>query len=367
MTRRPLPLLLTLAAAAAVVQGDEGWRQASPARRIELPADHASHPDYRLEWWYYTGHLRSDDGRSFGYQLTFFRVGVDRVPRSPSRWAVRDLHMAHLAVTDIREGRHLFAERLNRAGVGWAGAATDRYHVWNEDWRVQRQGERHVLRAATPELGVDLMLGESPPLLHGENGFSRKGATPGNASHYYSMTRMPTHGTLRVGERARTVSGTSWMDHEFGTSFLESTQQGWDWFSVQLDDGSDLMVFQLRETGGGKGRHSSGTLHEADGRVVPLGRGDFELAPETAWRSPQTGAMYPLEWVLRVPAARLALRVRALVAGQELTPSRSGVSYWEGAIAVEGTRAGRAVAGRGYLEMTGYAGRPMGEVLRGPP
>lgn len=358
-----LTLALAIGGAALAAGPDKGWKSASPGRAIRLPEDHASHPDYRLEWWYYTGHLESDEGRRFGYQLTFFRVGVERNPANPSRWAVRDLHMAHLAITDVRSGRHAFAELLNRAGVGWAGAETDRYRVWNEDWSVERQGSSHLLRASTPEMAIDLVLSESRPVFHGENGFSQKGPTPGNASYYYSMTRMPTRGILRLGSQRLAVRGASWMDHEFGTSFLESSQQGWDWFSLQLDDGTDLMMFQLRDRSGRLDPHSSGTLVDPAGRVVRLDHDDFALQPRRTWRSPRTGAEYPIAWDVRVPSAQLTLRVEPLLDAQELTPEMSGVAYWEGAIAADGTRGGRPITGRGYLELTGYAGEPMGEVI----
>ena len=367
---------LGAAAAAAALIGahslpaaqESEWRQARPDRALELPRDHASHPEYRIEWWYYTGNLAADDGRRFGYQVTFFRVGVDAQPVNPSRWAVRDLHAAHLAVTDVAGGRHLSAERLNRAGVGWAGAATDTLEVWNEGWRVALEGAAHRLRAQEDSggFGVDLHLTPvKPAAAHGVDGFSRKGAQPGNASHYYSLTRLETRGQILLDGAAVDVVGSSWMDHEFGTSFLEPEQQGWDWFSLQLDDGTELMAYVIRRRDGSLDPHSAGTFVDAAGRTTRLRAGDFRLAPGRAWSSPASGAVYPVEWRIEAPAADLALDVRAVLDAQELrTAESTGVTYWEGAVVAAGTRGARPVQGRGYLEMTGYAGPPMSEVLR---
>lgn len=344
------------------------WKSAAPGRTLTLPADHASHPEYKLEWWYYTGNVDATDGRRFGYQLTFFRVGVDPSPANPSRWAVRDLFMTHLAVTDVSGRRYEFAERMNRAGPGWAGADTARYHVWNEDWSAALEGaSHHRLHALSGGLGVDLTLEETrPPILHGDHGYSRKGAAEGNASHYYSLTRMPTRGTLTINGETVPVSGASWMDHEFGTSFLEPDQVGWDWFSVQLDDGHDLMIFQIRRADGSIDPRSSGTLVEPDGSWSPVtSTKGFRLDPGRLWRSPASGARYPVEWHVVIPGRQVDLEVAAALDDQELhTEHSTGVTYWEGAIDVTGSANGRAVKGRGYLEMTGYAGRSMGALLR---
>ncbi len=328
-----------------------GWKSAAPGRLLSLPADHASHPDYKLEWWYYTGNVDAADGRRFGYQLTFFRIGVDPTPAGRSRWAVRDLFMAHLAVTDVNGRRYQFADRLNRAGPGWAGAATETYRVWNEDWEVtidRVAGGRaavHRLRAASQGFGIDLALTEDrAPVLHGDRGYSQKGSAASNASHYYSLTRMPTSGTITVDGRPTAVTGQSWMDHEFGTSFLEDGQVGWDWFSLQLSDGRDLMIFQLRRADGSIDPRSSGTLVEPDGtttRVTLDAR--FRLEPGRVWTSPASKARYPVAWTIRLPGQDLELDISAAVDAQELRADRSaGVTYWEGAIDVRGRAAGRA-------------------------
>ncbi len=355
--------LLTLALPAP----PRAWTSATPGRAIVLPADHSSHPDYKLEWWYYTGNLDASDHRRFGYQLTFFRVGVDPAPVNPSRWAVRDLYMAHLALTDVNGQQYRFTDRMNRAGPGWAGASTDRYQVWNEDWRVDLDGSRHHLVAASREFGIDLHLDETrPPALNGLAGYSQKGAAAGNASYYYSLTRMPTRGTVVVNRQPIEVAGESWMDHEFGTNFLEAGQVGWDWFSIQLSDGRDLMIFELRRSDGSIDPHSSGTLVERDGRTHAIDvRSGFSLEPGRVWTSRVSGAHYPVTWIVRVPSAALDLEVTAALDNQELSTDRStGVTYWEGATDVRSRSGATPLTGRGYLEMTGYAGPAMSAVMR---
>lgn len=342
----------------------DAWTRATPSRAVRVPADHVAHPEYRLEWWYYTGNLRDEKEREYGYQVTFFRVGVDAAPANPSTFAVRDLYMAHVALTDVAGVGHQFADRLNRAGVHWAGARVDRYDVWNENWRVSLDAEgRHRLVADTDRFSLDLTLEPGKPaVLQGENGYSRKGQDPGNASHYYSLTRMPTTGTVRVGDRTARIRGTSWMDHEFGTSALDAGTRGWDWFALQLGDGRDLMLYQLRLDDGRPSPYSSGTLVDQAGRTVHLTAGDFTVRPNRTWRSPGSGAIYPVEWEVRVPKAGLELTVRAVVDAQELrTRGSTNVTYWEGAVRVDGPA---AITGVGYLEMTGYSGAKMSDVMR---
>lgn len=367
MRRKLLGVGVACAVVAVGAQAPE-WREATPGRILTLPDDHVSHPEYKLEWWYYTGNLDGPDQRRFGYQLTFFRIGVNPAPAGGSRWAVRDLFMTHFALTDVTERRYRFRERLNRAGPGWAGSATDAYHVWNEEWSVTLEPSGvHHLRAESDEFGIDLLLQErDPPVLHGSDGFSRKGSAEGNASYYYSLTRLPTRGSIELDGHRFDVTGQSWMDHEFGTTFLEPNQVGWDWFSIQLDDGRDLMVFQLRCTDGSIDPRSSGTLVEPDRSIVRIARdAGFRLTPGRIWRSPLSGARYPVGWNVRIAQPAVDLAVTAAVDDQELRAGQSsGVTYWEGVIDVEGTVSGRPTAGRGYLEMTGYTGPSMGSLLR---
>jgi predicted secreted hydrolase len=310
--------------------------------------------------------VQTSSGRRFGYQVTFFRVGIDPAPANPSRWAVRDLFMTHLAVSDDTGRRYRFDERLSRAGPGLAGAATDRYRVWNEDWSATLDADgRHVIRAIDRRAGVELFLNEAkPPAINGINGVSQKGVLPGNASHYYSLTRMPTRGAIIVDGERFEVTGESWMDHEFGTSFLEKEQQGWDWVAIQLADGRDLMLYQLRRSDGSRDPRSSGTLVDQQGRSTHLTAEDFTLRPgSTTFRAP-SGATYPIEWSIQVPRAQLSVEVTTPLQDQELSTRGSGVSYWEGMIDVRGTSGAVAVSGRGYLEMTGYRGS-LGRVLSG--
>lgn len=347
------------------------WREAAAGYRFAFPDDHAAHPDFRIEWWYYTGNLETTSGRRFGYQVTFFRVGLDPAPSNPSRWAIRDLYMTHVAVSDPSGRRYRFAERLNRAGPGIAGAATDRYHVWNEDWIAERAANgRHQISISADGLSLDLALDESrSPTINGADGISQKGRESGNASHYYSLTRMPTRGSIAIDEERFDVTGISWMDREFGTSFLEPDQQGWDWFALHLSDGRDLMLYQLRRRDGSRDPHSSGTLTRPDGRVRHLTASDFALTHSgPRYRSPSTGAIYPIAWSIDVPGEGLSLTVSTPLADQELDFSQgTGVAYWEGMVDVVGSAGGGApVTGRGYLEMTGYAGS-MGRFLSTPP
>jgi predicted secreted hydrolase len=360
-------LLLSLSLLAQPHAATPGWKPADPNYRIALPRDHASHPAHRIEWWYYTGNLRDGSGRRFGYQLTFFRVGIDPAPLNPSRWAVRDLFMAHFAVTDVAGRRHYYEDRVGRAGIGWAGADSDSYRVWNDDWLATLdETGNHVLKARATDFSIALTLQPGKPFVaHGADGYSRKGAQQGNASHYYSLTRMPTLGTLTLHGRTFAISGDSWMDHEFGTSFLEPGQIGWDWLSLQLDDGTELMLFQMRRSDGRIDVHSSGTFVGRDGGAVRLSASEFSLQPGASWRSAATGAVYPIGWSVSAPSRSLTLQVTTLVPDQELNTERStGVTYWEGAIEIRGTIAGCSVVGRGYLEMTGYVGQPMSELLR---
>ena len=342
------------------------WQPAAAGYTFAFPRDHASHPDYKIEWWYYTGNVKAADGRRFGYQITFFRVGIDHTPANPSKWAIRDLYMTHLAISDARGQRYRYAEKLSRGGPGLAGAKTDRYYVWNDDWSAELAGNQHKLRATSVEAGIELVLGEGkPPAINGINGISQKGAQTGNASHYYSLTRMPTTGTIVIDGERVAVSGESWMDHEFGTSFLEAGQRGWDWFSIQLSDNRELMLYRLRREDGTRDPRSSGTLVDANGKTTHLADADFTLTPGTSTFKSKNGAVYPTEWTVSIPSQRLELRVTTPLADQELSLVKStGIAYWEGIIDVNGQSGGQAVRGSGYLEMTGYHGS-LGRVLSG--
>ena len=352
---------------AQVIAAAPEWKQATAGYTFSFPRDHASHPDYKIEWWYYTGNLKAADGRRFGYQVTFFRVGIDHTPANPSRWAIRDLFMTHLAVSDAAGKRYRFAEKLSRGGPGLAGAEADRYYVWNDDWTATlNERGQHVLKAPGREAGIDFVLDEGKrPSINGLNGISQKGAQAGNASHYYSVTRMPTSGTLIIDGERVAVSGESWMDHEFGTSFLEPGQRGWDWLSIQLSDGRELMLYQLRRADGSRDPRSSGTIVERTGRSIHLTDSDFTLTPGRRQFKSPNGAAYPIEWTVGIPSQRLELTVTTPLEDQELSLVRStGIAYWEGMIDVAGKSGSGPVTGSGYLEMTGYHGS-LGRVLSG--
>ncbi len=371
-------VLIGILAMLPVVAAQTPWREAQAGYSFVFPRDHFSHPDFKIEWWYYTGNLMTQSGRRFGYQVTFFRVGVDRAPSNPSRWAVRDLFMTHVAVSDVRGQRYPFDERLSRGGPGLAGAAIDAYRVWNDDWiaYLDNQG-RHVIRASTRaaakpglalesaparhastgEAAVDLVLDEGKPaVINGVNGISQKGARAGNATHYYSLTRMPTRGSIAIDGERFEVAGGSWMDHEFGTTFLEPQQQGWDWVSLQLSDGRELMLYQFRREDGSRDPRSAGTLVDAQGRTTHLDAREFSLVPEgQRFRAP-SGALYSVHWRVQVPGEHLDLDITTPLANQELSTEEARISYWEGLIDIAGTSGGKPITGRGYLEMTGYRG-----------
>ena len=341
-----------------------GYEYATTPRTWRFPLDHASHPEYRVEWWYYTGNVDADR-RAFGYQLTFFRVGIDpEWRRSASAWAPHDILFAHLALTDVAGRRFRFHETIARPALGMAGADAARYRVWIGDWSATLEADErtHHLAAHASDFSLDLKLVPSkPPVVHGADGISHKSAVPGNASHYYSLTRLATTGKIGVGAESLAVAGTSWMDHEFSTSQLDSTQVGWDWFSLQLDSNEELMLYQLRRRDGSIEPLSSGTWIGNDGRGAFLARPAFAIEPTGRWESPASGATYPNRWKVRVPSRGLDLVVTPVLDDQELrSTTTGGVIYWEGAVRITGTRHGAAVTGRGYVELTGYTGRVPG-------
>jgi len=349
---QPLPVI-------APAGATTGFARAEGRRPFDFPADHGPHPDFQTEWWYYTGNLETDDGRRFGYQLTFFRRALQPPPDRDGRasdWATEQIYMGHFALTDVAGDRHQAFERFSRGAAGLAGAESPPYQVWLEDWRVEQVGDDPSvtrMRAAQDDVTIDLhLIDRKGPILQGDGGYSQKGPEPGNASYYYSQTRLETAGTVTVGGTTVDVNGWSWMDHEFSTSALGPDQVGWDWFALQLDDGTDLMVFQIRKSDGGIDPLSSGTLVDADGHVQHLAVDDFRIEVQDRWRSPHSGATYPSGWTIRVPAADLELTIEPLIADQELDVS---YAYWEGAVRIQGQRSGSPITGRGYVEMTGYA------------
>ncbi len=337
--------------------GAAEFRLALPGYPFAFPRDHASHDDFRTEWWYYTGHVRSEGGEEYGYQVTFFRSGVAEALANPSRWAAKNLYLAHFAVSDIPRKTFRYFERVNRAGVGQAGASGREIRVWIGDWEVRGDGTTQRLRAKAGEYAVDLALySQKPPVIHGEKGVSQKGERRGHASHYYSMTRLTTKGTLTVRGKTFAVTGLSWMDHEFGSTQLKPDQVGWDWFSLQFEDGTELMFYVIRKADGRPDPYSAGTWVGADGRPVGLRQPDFIVEVLDRWKSPRGKGVYPIKWRLRAPTMGLDIIVTPAFPDQELDTAKSTrVIYWEGAVFAEGTVQGRPARGRGYVEMTGYA------------
>jgi len=372
----------TLSATAALAGSDTaGYARATEPRAFEFPQDHGPHPEYRTEWWYLTGNLEDTRGRRFGYQLTFFRNSLaPEPPGGRSRWSTNQLWMAHLGLTDVEGGAHLSAERMARGAAGLAGGVSEPFRVWLEDWEI-----RHILSAESAEPGakgeagtnetaeaeglfpllltaregdVELRLeltSSRPPVFQGEAGLSQKGPDPGNASYYISFTRLPTRGTVRVGDQVFQVAGDSWMDREWSTSALDEIHEGWDWFSLQLDDGRDLMFFELRRADGRVEPLNHGVLVEPDGSYRILGAEEVELEVLDRWDSPLDGASYPSGWRMRIPSHGVDLVIEPLLRNQEVNLS---IRYWEGAVEAWGDGPDGSVRGRGFVELTGYGELP---------
>ncbi len=354
--RWPLVLLLF-----GLVTGAEAdvYRRALPGYRFQFPRDHFSHPEFKTEWWYYTGHLQTDSGDRYGYQVTFFRVGTEEGQNvaNPSRWTVRNLFLAHFAVSDLNRNRFHFTDRFNRGALGKAGASTEAFKLWNGDWQAHADGTDHRILVSDDQYAIDLTLSPlKPPVVHGKEGVSEKGKGEGYASHYYSLTRLKTTGHITVNGRTERVEGSSWMDHEFGSGQLREEHEGWDWFGLQLDNGVELMFYLMRQEGGEADPHSSGTLVLSDGTSVPLTLQEVDVRPTGTWTSPRSQATYPMGWELQVRHHDISLTLTPRLSDQELDTRKSTrVIYWEGSVDVRGQYHGASVAGQGYVELTGYA------------
>ena len=348
-------LQASVSVADAMSSDTTGYRRATEIRDFTFPADYGPHPGFKNEWWYLTGNLNGPDGRPFGYELTIFRFALappsdTTAPRSASDWRTDQFYMAHFAVTDSAGQAFYADERFGRGGAGLAGAQADPFRVWLEDWSIESTGEDPFpmrLRAQQDGAAIDLTVRpEKPRVLQGDRGLSQKGPGVGNASYYYAYTRLATEGTVVSGGDTTQVSGQSWMDREWSTSALGPNQVGWDWFALQLDDGRDLMYYQLRNTDGSASRFSEGTIVGPDGRKTAVGREEVEVEVLDTWTSPDGTHTYPVEWRLQVPSANVDVRITALMKNQEMDVS---VRYWEGAVRVTGSD-----TGRGYVELTGY-------------
>jgi predicted secreted hydrolase len=335
----------------------DGFARATAVRPFVLPDDHGPHFEYQTEWWYYTGNVDAADGRHFGFQLTFFRRGLTPgPPPEDAGLSSNQVYFAHLAITDAAARRHVGVERFSRGAAGLAGAISEPSAVWLEDWRAEAlsadgSAVRLVARDRESGLVLDLELRATKPLVaHGDRGLSPKSDEPGNASYYVGYTRMTARGRLGL-PGATDVAGEAWFDHEWSTSALGPGAVGWDWFSLHLDDGRELMLFQIRRDDGSVEPVSGGTLVERDGRTRRLIRDDVSIEVLDHWTSPESGGRYPSLWRVRVPSAGLDLRVEPWLENQEM---RTSFVYWEGAVRVPDGLAG-TTSGQGYVELIGYA------------
>ena len=334
---------------------DEGLAKALTVRDFSFPEDHGPHPDFRNEWWYITGNLDGPDGRRFGFEITIFRFSLTSTPpERDSNWRTNQVYIAHLAVTDADRDRFYVAERFSRGALGLAGAQAKPFRVWIDDWEIASNtaDSSWRVRAGDDEIALDLALTPlRQPVLNGDRGLSRKASSIESASYYYSITRLETDGVLTINGDEYHVSGLSWLDREWSTSALAGDQIGWDWFALQLSDGTDLMLYKIRKLDGTADKNSSGTLSTGSGETVGLKLDDFEIVVNNTWESPE-GGTYPSGWTLRLAEQDLELSVVPVISDQELFTT---VRYWEGAVDVTGTRGGERVGGRGYVELTGYA------------
>ena len=371
MRNKCIALLLLLGSVCATSQDRAAPNQSAKSYKIaqagytyEFPRDYFNHEDFQTEWWYYTGHLKSSDGHRFGYELTFFRQGVSRADNNHP-WFVHDVWMAHLALSDI-DGQHFYnEERLNRTGPGVAGVDSQTGIVWNGNWQAHIAEHEEDLRAIAGKFSIALkLIPKKLPTIEGPNGVSQKAEGAGHASQYFSLTRLTTAGSVDLDGKTYQVDGTSWMDHEFFTGSMAADETGWDWLSVQLEEGTELMLYRLRHADGTIDPYSSGTYIDANGKSLFLSAKDFAMIPAqdsgSKWLSPATKASYPLRWHVSIPRLNMELDVTTPLKNQELTGS-FGPSYWEGAIDVSGQRGQSPLSGVGYLEMTGYAkpGQPV--------
>ena len=359
----------TLITVAATAGDRPDWRKAAPGYQWSFPRDLYSHPQYKTEWWYITGHLQTTGpqaGEALAFQLTFFRVGImpAGADTSGSAWNTTDLIMAHAAVTDPQAGGHVFSETIWRATpfLGGFGAPGDTNLVWcqapvgtDDRWRLDYRDGAYELHVRDDKLQLQYDLICTPtrqPVFHGAGGFSPKTPDLSSGSLYFSQPRMAVAGTVRRGDEVLTVEGESWLDREIFTSTLGTGQKGWDWLALQLDDGRELMLYRLLDTDG-KTDYALGTLVDRDGTTTTLPRDQWQFTPQETWTSPETETTYPTSWRLQVPSAQLDLDLKALLPDQENTSLRTGIHYWEGAVRATEHGTSRS-SGRGFVEMTGY-------------
>ncbi len=342
------------------VEDSANYKKAIGKRHFTFPEDYGAHPGYKTEWWYFTGNLENSAGRKFGYQFTIFRIALSPdIHERESNWATNHFHMAHFAISDIKNEKLHYFEDFCRADGRLAGVTINPIKIWIKDWQIRGIYDENPadptfhITANAENISIDLKLeNQKPVILQGEQGLSQKGPEKGNASYYYSFTNLKTTGKIKLKEDNFEVSGLSWMDREWSTSALGEDQEGWDWFSLHLSDGRELMYYQLRRTDGTPAKYSSGSLITADGEKIHLKNEDVTLKPLEYWES-NAGARCPIKWRMEIPRRGLSLTIEACYPDQQLDVS---VKYWEGAVKVTGKSGAKDISGKGYLEMTGYAG-----------
>ncbi|MEM6252749.1 MAG: lipocalin-like domain-containing protein [Cyanobacteria bacterium P01_D01_bin.156] len=337
----------------------QNFARVTEPKALSFPEDLGAHSEYQTEWWYYTGNLETKSGREFGYQLTFFRRAL--TPETAdvanvSDWRSNQVYFSHFTISDIKNNDFYPHERFSRGSAALSGAQATPYRVWLEDWSATETESGNVhLVADADDVALDLTLAETlPPVLQGDRGYSKKGPEPGNASYYYSIVQQQAEGTITVGDEAFDVSGLTWKDHEYSTSALSPGTIGWDWFSLQLDDGSALMLYGLRLENGEIADVSAGKYVGADGTTQTIDHTDWQIDVLDTWHSPNSKADYPAQWHIEIPKLELVLDGKPLMSNQELEFART---YWEGAVSFIGTVANQPVSAKGYIEMTGYADR----------
>ena len=352
MRRAVLMFAAAAAAAAPAADAPIAFPEVVPGPQFVFPRDHGAHSAFRTEWWYFTGWLETPGGKPLGFQITFFRSRPATDPANPSAFAPKQIVFAHAALSDPSKRRLLHDQRSARSGFGIAGAAEGDARVALLDWSLQR-GADGRFRASTPsrEFALELDFAPAQPAMaNGDKGYSRKGPRPQQASYYYSMPQLTVTGTVTRAGRKTAVTGRAWLDREWSSTLLDEGAVGWDWAGINLDDGGALMAFQVRGRDG-KPVYAGGTLRSADGRQTVLGPRDVRFVPRRRWRSPATGASYPVEaeFVVRLPEGERRFPLKPMFDAQELDGRGGGMPvYWEGAVTTPG--------GRGYLELTGYAG-----------
>jgi predicted secreted hydrolase len=345
----------------ASARDNNQWQLALEPRAWNFPRDHGAHPEYRTEWWYFTGNLKDDTGIPYGYQLTFFRHGLRaQAGSNANAWSIRDIYSAHFTITDVSTGQFLMDERMSRSGPELAGTDTEKLDVWLFDWKAEMADRTIFLSAQNNGMKLKLALNPRKPLIfHGEHGLSRKGAGKGQASYYTSYTDLATSGIISINPKKPEirVHGTSWFDHEFGSAQLARDQEGWDWFGLHLSDGRDLMIYLLRKTDTSFNQESSSTIVEPDGTARQVKLAEISITVLERWKSPKSGGIYPNTWRIIIPSRQIDILVAPRVAAQELdTRQSTGIIYWEGAVEGKGSSSGKQVACEGYVELTGYAG-----------